>query len=151
MKELIIQELNKAKIELDKIVPLTKKKVKSVSIIDVSPLELLQFMKDNDIPDSAYFDGKDNGDNGWSDILLSWQVDVPTTDEDKLKFKRRRFTDIAWKLVYNTLTNSKDGYKRVGYNSGELKRFDNTTVYDMYMTGDFDRLVEYYSLPFIKI
>lgn len=151
MKELIIQELNKAKIELDKQVPLTKKKVKSVSIIDVSPLELLQFMKDNDIPDSAYFDGKDNGDNGWSDILLSWQVDVPTTDEDKLKFKRRRFTDIAWKLVYNTLTNSESGYKRVGYNSGELKRFDNTTVYDMYMTGDFDRLVEYYSLPFIKI
>jgi len=44
----------------------------------------------------------------------------------------------------------KNGYKRTGYNSGLLKQFDDTTVYDMYISKDFDRLVKYYSLPFVK-
>ena len=32
-----------------------------------------------------------------------------------------------------------------------LKEFDNTTVYDMYINNEIDRLIRYYSLPFKKI
>ena len=146
MKELLIQALDDAYSLLENQIPLTKKKSESISITDVKPVDLVSFMKSNDIPDDAYFDGRDNGYDAWDDILLSWEVDVPTTDKDKLEFKRKRFTDIAWKCLYDLLT--KNGYKRVGYNTGLMKQFDDTTVYDMYMSKDWDRLMEYYSLSF---
>lgn len=148
MKKFIIKALNDAKIKLDKRTPSTQKIIgaKSISIIDVNPLTLPQFMKDNNIPDDAYFDGRDNGYDAWDDLLLSWDIVVPTTDKDKLKFNRRVFSTIAFQELFHLLTSN--GYKRVGFNSGLLKEFDDTTVYDMYMDKDFDRLVKYYSLSF---
>ena len=116
-------------------------------IFDVSPLNIVQFMKDNNIPDDAYFGGIDNGDDGYSDICLCYDVIIPTTDKEKLNYKRKRFNTVAHKFVYDLLLNN--GYKRVGFNSGLLKQFDDTTVYDMFINKDFDRLVKYYSLSFI--
>lgn len=149
MKELIIQTLDEAFVLLEKQVPQEKKKNKTISIIDVKPLELISFMKSNNIPDDASFGGTDNGYDAWDDIVLEWDINVPTTDKDKLDYKRRRFTDISFKLVYNLLT--KSGYKRVGFNSGQLKEFADTTLYDMYINKEFDKIVRYYSLYFIQI
>jgi hypothetical protein len=149
MKELLIQALNDAYIVLKKGVPKTKKKYKSISIIDVKPLELASFMKSNSIPDDAHFDGRDNGYDAWDAILLSWEVDVPTTADDKLLYSRKVFVNYAFKAVFDLLMNN--GYKRVGYNTGLLKQFDDTTVYDMYISKNWDRLVEYYSLPFVPV
>ena len=147
MKDLIVQALNEAIILLDRQVPQTKSKEKQVRIIDVSPLDLVQFMKDNNIPDDACFGGIDNGDDGYSDVCLCYDVIIPTTDKEKLNYKRKRFSSVAHKFVYDLLLNN--GYKRVGFNSGLLKQFDDTTVYDMFINKDFDRLVKYYSLSFI--
>lgn len=146
MKELIIEALTEAIILVEKQIPETKKSSRSISILDVKPIDLLSYMKDNNVPDDAEFDGKDNGDDGWNDILLSWYINVPTTDKDKLKYKKTRFNNIAWKKVYELLINN--GYKRVPYNTGLLKEFDNITVYDMFINNEFDRLVTYYSLAF---
>jgi hypothetical protein len=150
MKNLIIDALDEAYIRLEKQIPQTKKEMKTISIGDVKPLELTKFMKDNDVPDDAYFSGRDNGYDGWEvgDIVLAWDIDVPTNEKEKLKYSKDRFRNIAWQYVYRSLTTN--GYTRVGYSSGLLKQFDDTTVYDMYMDKDFDRLVKYYSLPFIK-
>jgi hypothetical protein len=148
MKNLIIEALDNAFESLIKNVPLTKKKTEYISILDVNPLELIKFMKDNNIPDNASFGGRDNGYDGWDDICLVWEVDEPTTETDKLKYKKKRFTSIAFQSVYQVLVNN--NYKRVGYNSRSLKQFDDTTVYEMYIKKDFDRLVKYYSLPFAK-
>lgn len=146
MKELLIAALNDAFTILEKQTPQTKHKLIEVNIQDVTPLNIVQFMKDNDIPDDAWLGGKDNGYDGFSEICLCYNVDIPTTDKDKLIFNRRRFTNIAWHKIYELLL--ANGYKRVGYNTYFLKEFDNTTVYDMYIAKDFDRLVKYYSLPF---
>lgn len=148
MKELIIKALSEAIIVLDKQVPQTKKQTKSISIIDVNPLDIPSFMKSNNIPENAYFDGRDNGYDAWDDILLSWDIDVHTTDEEKLTYKRKRFSDIAFRYVNDSLTDN--GYKRIGFNSRLLKQFKNTSVYDMFINKDFDRLVEHYSLYFTK-
>ena len=149
MKELIIQALNNAFVMLEKGTPQTKKKLIQVIIADVSPLNIVEFMRENNIPDNASFGGVDNGYDAYSDICLEYDVNIPTTEKDKLKFKRDRFPTIAFRLVYDLLTNN--GYKRVGYNTGLLKQFDDTTVYDMYINKDFERLVKYYSLPFIQV
>ena len=146
MKDLITIALNNAFTLLEKQIPQTKPKLIEVNIQDVTPLNIVQFMKDNDIPDTAWFGGKDNGYDGYSEICLCYNVDIPTTEKDKLIYSKRRFTSIAFKLVYDLLL--ANGYIRVGYSTFFLKEFDDTTVYDMYIAKDFDRLVKYYSLPF---
>jgi len=148
MKDLIIQALNDAIVILDNRIPQTKKKTIYVNIDDVKPADILSFMKDNDIPATAEFGGKPNGYDAFDEVCLVYDVDIPTTEKDKLKAKKDRFTNIAFRAVYDLLI--ANGYKRVGYRSGLLKPFDNTTVYDMYINKEFDRLVEYYSLPFVK-
>jgi len=148
MKELIIRTLDNAHSLLEKQVPKTKKKTKCVSIQEVNPLELSSFMKSNNIPNDAYFTGTDNGYDAWDDVVLAWEIEIPTTEKDKLIFKRKRFSSIAFKHVYKLLT--KNAYKRVGYNTSLLKEFDDTTIYDMYINKDFDRLVKYYLLSFKK-
>jgi len=146
MKQLLVQALDNAFAKLEMLVPQTKKTEKSISIIDVEPLQLTSFMKNNNIPDDAYFSGTDNGYDGFDDIVLAWEVDIPNTENDKLIFKVKRFESLAGKFVYDLLTNN--GYKRIGYNTALLKQFNDTTLYDMYMKKDFDRLVSYYSLSF---
>lgn len=148
MKDLIIKALDDALILLEKRIPQTKKEIKYVNIEDVKPSELTQFMKDNNIPDDADFDGKPNGYDSFDEVCLSFSVDIPTTEKDKLKFCRSAFTSIAWKFVYDLLI--KNGYKRVGYNSALLKPFEWTSVYEMYINNEYDSLVKYYSLSFVK-
>jgi hypothetical protein len=151
MKDLIKTALDQVAANLK--TPSTKTVVefKSVSIMDVNPLDLVGFMKDNDIPADAYFDGRDNGYDAFDDILLTWEVrtTLPTTDDDKIAYNRKTFNNRAFRSVYALLT--ANGYKRKGYNTGLLKQFDDTTFYDMYISGAYDRLVDYYSLPFEKI
>ena len=148
MKDLIIKALDDALILLEKRIPQTKKEIEYVNIDDVAPLELIQFMKDNNIPDDAYFGGKPNSYDSFDEVCLCYNVDIPTTEKDKLRFCRSAFTSIAWEFVYDLLI--KNGYKRISYNSASLKQFDGTSVYDMYINNDYDSLVKYYSLSFVK-
>lgn len=147
MKEFIIQALDEAFVKFERTIPQTKKQEKLISILDVNPRDIVQFMTDNDIPSEAYFTGRDNGYDAWDDICLGWEIDVPTTDKEKLRYLKERFTNYAFQSVKNILLNN--GYKRVGYSTSHLAEFDDTTVYDMYNNKEFDRLVKYYSLPFV--
>lgn len=150
MKELLIQALNDAYRLLETQIPLTKTEYKSISIVNVKPLELVPFMKSNNIPiNGAYFNSGD-GDDGseYYEPVIRWEIVIPTTDKDKLEYKRNRFTALAWKYVYDLLT--KNGYKRIPFNLG-LHQFKDTTVYDMYTSTNFDRLVDYYSLAFVPV
>lgn len=157
MKDLIINALDGAFLTLERQVPQTKKKSETASILDVKPSELISFMKSNDIPNDAYFSCTGNGDD-WNDIVLAWEISVPTTEKDKLEFKNRRFHDIAFKSVYDLLTSN--GYKRMterdrgrisfSKSSPHIVMFDKKTVYEMYIDKDFDKLVEYYSLYYVR-
>lgn len=148
MKDLIIKALDEAIKKLESSTPKTKTKEKTISVIDVEPLKIPSFMKENGIPDDAWFNTKTNEEDGYDDVVLSWDIGIPTTENDRDKYRRRRFSSIAFKFVFDALTGN--GYERVGFNSGLLKEFDDTTVYDMYMCKSFDRLVKYYSLFFKK-
>ena len=163
MRNLISKALNNAFTTLENQIPQTKKKTETISIQDVKPSQLISFMKSNDIPNDAYFTGTDNGYDGWNDIVLAWEVDVPTSEKEKLEFKNRRFYDIAFKKVYDLLTIN--GYKRISERNRDRNRitykkisnsvssiimFDNKSVYEMYMDKDLDKLVEYYSMYFQK-
>ena len=150
MKELIKQALSDAFELLNKQTPLTKTEVVGENIDGISPMDIPKFMVENNIPIDAWFGtGENEGFVAYNTVMLYYNVTVPTTEKEQLKYKRYSFTTVAWKSVYNLLLNN--GYKRVGYNTSFLKEFDDTSVYDMYINNEFDRLVKYYSLPFVKI
>lgn len=146
MKDLIISALKEAGEKLERTTPLTKKEKRSISIADVKPVKIIEFMQENNIPEDADFDGRDNGYDAWDDICLSWYIDVPTTERDKEESKRKRFEYVAWKHVFESLTSN--GYTVAGYNPDDFKQFKDTSLYDMFVEGDFERLVKYYSLRF---
>lgn len=148
MKDLLITALNEAYTILENRTPQTKKELKQLTISDVNPLELTKFITDNNIPLDCWFGGIDNGYDGYSDICLNWEIDVPTTEKDKLKFSNDRFRSIAWKIIFDSLTNN--GFKRIGVPSHLLSQYSDTTVYKMYIEKDYERLVKYYSLYFVS-
>lgn len=150
MKELIIEALKEAYAKLENQVPKTKKIIKtSSSILGLPISELPQFVKDNNIPEDAIFVGIDDSYDGFDDFVLSWEIEVPTTDADKLKHKRLRFKDISWGFVYHKLL--ENGYKRVSiFNSQSIKPFENLNHYDLFIENNFGTLLEYYKLYFTK-
>jgi hypothetical protein len=151
MKNIIIILLAEALTKVEAQTPKTKKVERNISINDVNPIDIPAFMIKNNIPDDAYISGVDNGYDGWhvGQLNLCWEVDVPLNDNDILQYKRIRFTSVAFKLMYDYLINN--GYKRVGFNTARLREFKDTTVYDMYMNQEYDKLVDYYSLSFKPI
>ena len=82
-----------------------------------------------------------------SDMVASFGIKVKATNADKEKIKEKHFNRRAYKYIYDALTNA--GYKRVGFNSGLLKAFNDTTIYKMFVNQEYDRLADYYSLSFI--
>jgi hypothetical protein len=150
MKSLIVETLEEVYRKVESSIPLTKQIEKSTDISDMCPTDLADYITVNNIPRSAYFYGVDNSYDGWERgiILLSWEVSIPTTEEDKQKYKRKRFDTIHSKCIYDCLTSN--GYTRKGFSSNLLKEFDGTTVYYMFINKQYGRLVKYYSLHFIK-
>lgn len=149
MENYITSALTEALPLLEKRTPLTKKDTIYVNIEDVNPLEISTFMKDNNIPNDAYFGGKPNGYDAIDYPCLCYEVDIPTSKKERLEYNRRVFGDIVFRILYNTLTTK--GYKRIVFDSVLGKNFKDTTVYDMFINNQIDRLVKYYSLYFVKI
>jgi hypothetical protein len=146
MKEIITTTLQEVMNKVLASTPETKKQTKYLDILDVEPIKLIEFMRDNNIPSDAYFSGVDNGYDGWSHIVIEWLIDVPTTDKDKLQYQKNTFNSSS--AVRKALM--ANGYKRKSLYSNEFNEFANTTVYDMYVSGDFDALVKYYSISWVK-
>lgn len=149
MKDLIIQALTKALPQLESRVPKTKGHTKYFDINGISPIELVEFMRANNIPDNTYFAGIPNSYDSFDGIALAYDISIDTSELEREKFKNRVFTDIAYKEVFNLL--KENGFIKVGYNTALLKDFKDTTVLKMFIAEDFDRLVKYYSLSFKKI
>mgnify|MGYP000719419018 CR=1 FL=1 len=149
MKELIIKVLKELHSEIKSQLPKEKTKVESLSIREVQPMFLRRFMSENGIPETAYFDGRDNGHDAWDDILISWDIKVPTTEYDKEATMKRRFNSFAFIRVQETLL--KNNYVRAHFPMPD-SQFKFITEYDMYVKEEYDRLVQYYSPAFkIKI
>ena len=147
MKDLLIQALTDAFELIERRVPQTKKETKEISFGNVKPIDIVDFMKENGIPDDAYLTGGD--DEGQYGVFLCWDVEVPTTEADKLIFVKDRNNHVIWQYVYKLLT--ENGYERIPYDFPYFRKFGNTTVYDMFINKDFDLLVEYYSGFFGKV
>lgn len=148
MKNLIIQVLTKTINRLKDSVPKTKKIHESINVDEVKPVDMPKFMADNNIPASAFFSNfRDENDYfGEDEIHLVWTEIVDTNEIDKTKSVKKRFSTAAFKDVYGILC--ANGYKRVGTGSKALREFGCTDTYKMYVSGDYDRLVDYYSLHF---
>ena len=141
MQDILIPALHEAFAKVNSQVPATKRSTSSIDISDVNPVDLSKFMLDNNVPSDAEFDGYDGV------TRLAWGINIPTTPDDHLKFKRKRFQSVAWHMIYPKLLSA--GYK-ISSGGNEFKKFTGVNLYDCYTNGDFDTLVDYYSLSFKK-
>ena len=148
MEELLKPALDAAFVKLDKVVSQTKNSFKYVDISDVNILQFQEFLTDNNIPDTAWF--STCGEDGPFEVntpCLVYDVTVNKTKAEILRDRKARFTNVVWAMLYPLLTEK--GYIR-HFDSSLLREFKDTAIYDMYVNGEFDRLVKYYSLRFKK-
>jgi hypothetical protein len=153
-KELIIAALDDYFNYLKEHSPRTKKEEKSIRVDDLKLSEVISLMEKDGIPAEATFTSIGDWLDGNHSPYLSWEVEVPATEEDRLEYLKSRFNGkglirSAWASVRDTL--KANGYEHKPYRPDYSEEFGKTTVYDMYMNKEFDRLVKYYSQQFRKI
>lgn len=148
MKELIIKSLDEAFEKLAKIAPQAKSVSKQVNIKGLTLGQIQEIIKGKNIPINATIEEIEDREK--YEIGILWYVEKPTTNDDILEFMRKDTWRYAFKAVHKALTENGYKYKRVGFGSQILAEFDCTTVYDMYINKDWERLVKYYSLQFEK-
>lgn len=148
MKELIIKSLDEAFEKLAKIAPQAKNVNKQVNIKGLTLGQIQEIIKENNIPINATIEEIEDREK--YEIGILWYVEKPTTNDDILEFMRKDTWRYAFKAIHKALTENGYKYKRVGFGSQILAEFDCTTVYDMYINKDWERLVKYYSLQFKK-
>lgn len=148
MKNLILPALDQAFARLMATSAPTTTETHMLSIADVDPLCLVDFMRDNKVPANAYFAGKSNDYDAYDDICIAWDTQVQMSTKDYHAWITKRFDRMAWKAVYDALIAA--GHTRVGFDTQLLREYKDSTPYIMYMNGEIDRLVAYYSLYFSK-
>lgn len=133
MKDKIKQLLNEAMQEAkEKSSNHTVRKTKEISISDVSPLELSQFIEENNIPKDCWF----SGDGDYNPVLI-WEIIVPASEVQKKKELIRKFERLSWYKIRDCFLDK--GYK--------IKSCSvHYTIDELYLNyfKDIDLLVEYY-------
>jgi len=147
VKDIISKPLADALKKLEKQVPQTKKATKKVDIDDVNPRDLPDFLAIEEVPDDCYF-WTDAEDFRCANIFVCWDVDVATTEEEQMAFRRKRFKDIAWYGVRDALYAG--GFKRISGCSSRFKQLNGTNLYDLFMEENWKMIEQYYSLFFAK-
>lgn len=84
----------------------------------------------------------------YSDICLTWDVEVDKTEKEIAADIKTRFNRGAFKRVYDILI--PNGYKRTSSSTSEYKKFDQYNVYDLYYAEEWEILEAYYLLAFKK-
>jgi len=163
MKELIIKALNDAYAKCLKASNSESKKHRQFSKVDITTIQLSDlpnFVKDNNIPDNAFFemstfvnfDGENEGDG----VVLRWEIDgKPWTEKEREAWRAKRFESYVWEYV-------RDMFKENGYKIGGcdtripiINEFTNNArkpykVYDAYMNKDLEKLADFYMARFHK-
>lgn len=146
MINIIKEGLDKAYENIKKTYCKDKNVRKEISIIDVEPLELTNFMKENNIPDDAEFSGTDNGYDGWNDIVLAWYVKEPISEKEIDKIYRKFFYKKALMYVPKLLVNN--GY--IWKQTGSVQKNISSLLYQKYLENDEQWLVEFFSKSYEK-
>lgn len=144
MKNIIKTALDKTFDHCKKLYGDHKTVEKSISILEVNPLELKSFMEENNVPDHAEFSGTDNGYDGWNDIVLAWSVKEKMTDQEKNKIYGENFYRISQYHLPKIMR--ENGYTPVDRISESVSEL----LYEKYIKGDFDDLAELYSFLYKK-
>ncbi len=121
----------------------------SLSLEDVNPYDLPEFLEQNNVPRNAYFNCTCDIDN-----YESGEVEVGWVTEEFLSAKAReeyrntpgRFNNYVWRIIYQELTAA--GWKRIAFCTSLLIPFRGTSVLELYHNREWGRLEDYYRLYF---
>lgn len=129
---------------------------KEANITEVMPVDIAKFMRDNNIPATADFDGEDNGYDGWEvgTLYLTWTVERLANQSEKDAMVHRRFNANAFPRIAKVM--QAKNYKRLTPTLKEIKKhtvdlegkYIKYNYIAAYRAGDFDKLAEYFKLYF---
>jgi hypothetical protein len=120
----------------------SKKEFVEIDITDVNPTDLVEFMRKNNIPDTADFGISGDWEYNCPYPILYYYKSVEKTDEEKINDAIALFNKYGLKALREA------GYKRKRYspNLKDIKVFDD--LYVMYVNKDYDALKKYFALYF---
>ena len=137
-------------------VPLTKTITKTIAIEDGMNINSLQ-EKISNISKKHKVDEKDiwisvDEDEDFTlgcntaRLCACFKAEVKKSGKDIHLETKKRVNNSSFGIIHRAMT--AEGFKRVGFGSNLLAPFDDTTVYDMAIAEEFDRLADYFSLYF---
>lgn len=148
MKNILIEVLKESHDKLLKQIPKTiRKELKEELYNNCSPYEIIKYCEKNNIAIKESYIGSCDFTN---ELYIYYEVDMPISDKEILKYKQKRFHNIIFPILYKRLTES-GLYKRVGFNSSKLDKFRDINIYDLYINNEYDLIEEYYFLYFEKL
>ena len=122
-------------------IPLYETRLKSINIDEVKPMALTEFIKDNNIPENAYFYTSEEY------VFLRYGIQVPASKEFQMQYVAKKFNANAFNRVYKALTPL--GYTRKSFQYSIYKeKFYKSSLYELFINKRYDALEEYFSLMF---
>jgi hypothetical protein len=149
MKDFIYHVLNEAmKASKNQMVE-TKRVVKNINVSHLtSPYEIVSYIEENNIPDCWMY-AEDNN------IYLAWNEVVEKTDEEKENTLQRIFETNAMRLLHKAVKYENDTElkytTKVYDHNAKTKRFGSKTMYDLYISQDWEGIQDYFNLHFRKV
>jgi hypothetical protein len=131
MKDLYIQALHNTFNSIVKNSQKTRKKLMELCIDNVKPKDLQKFLEDNNVPDNAFF-GIYGDDYDGHSISVTWEIEVPLTEEEQLISEEAAFNN--WFYRYVSKEFAKNGYKIKLENYKKNKR----SLYSLYINKEYD-------------
>lgn len=149
--DIVLDALNQLYIDAVEKCPKFVKKEKRISVLDIKPCGILEFMLKNDIPNESWFIGTPNAYDAYDDFCIEWEIEVPANQKDNECYVRNYFNANAYYRVRKEAI--ANGYKG-RYAVPQCTRDEYMSVYDMYQNinedGMFKKLDEYFSSLFHK-
>jgi len=83
------------------------------------------------------------------EIIATVYYESQRTEKEIYLENIKRFERISWYAARDIFV--ENNYKLVPYIKSDYSSFEDTTLYDMFIEKDFDRIMEYYTIRFNKI
>lgn len=86
----------------------------------------------------------------YTELQATYRKDVLKSDKQMKIELEKRINSQSFSKIYSDMKNI-ENIKRTGFSTALLKEFDDTSIYNMLVNKDYDRLVKYFSLYFSEI
>ncbi len=148
VKQCIIDALHEAYAYLDRIIYKSVTLQCNHNVEGIMPTDLITHMKENNIPSDAYLGAMQNERTQKFEVVLISELLTKRTKKEVEAEKKNRFAGTASTLIGEKL--NPKGFYRAAVPMDFYKENTNEQMYEKYIAGDYDSIVEAYLILFTQ-